>query len=80
MSINIGLGVPLVRLYVFTKKYISICIYPFSGIHNTSLTSAYFGLDIFKRECLEYLYLFIYSTPHETQFLSYSYVYNDEAA
>jgi hypothetical protein len=28
-----------------------------SRIHNTSLTSAYFGLD--KRECLEYLFIII---------------------
>jgi hypothetical protein len=33
------------------------CIYPLSRIHNTSLVSAYFGLD--KRVCLKYLFLFI---------------------
>jgi hypothetical protein len=38
-------------MYVFTKKkYISMYIYPLSRIHNTSLASAYFGLD--KRECV----------------------------
>jgi hypothetical protein len=43
-------------MYVFTKtKYISIYIYPLSRLHNTSLVSAYFGLD--KRECLEYLFI-----------------------
>jgi hypothetical protein len=34
------------NMYVFTKKnYISIYIDPISGIHNTSLTNAYFRLD-----------------------------------
>jgi hypothetical protein len=37
-------------------------IYPLSRIHNTSLTSAYFGLD--KRECECLGYLFIYSKDH----------------
>jgi hypothetical protein len=32
-------------------------IYPLPTIHNTSLVSAYFGLD--KHKCPEYLYLFI---------------------
>jgi hypothetical protein len=42
--------------YVFTKKkYISMHIYPLSRIHNTSLVSAYFGLDQREYECLEYL-------------------------
>jgi hypothetical protein len=45
-------------MYVFTKKkYISMYIYQLSGIHNTCLVSAYFGLDKRDCECLEY---FIY--------------------
>jgi hypothetical protein len=35
------------------KKYIGI-IYPLSRIHNTSLTSAYFGRDNRECVCLEY--------------------------
>jgi hypothetical protein len=43
-------------MYVFTKKkYTSSVIYPLSTNRNTSLISAYFGLD--KRECLEYLFI-----------------------
>jgi hypothetical protein len=30
-------------------------IYPLSRIHNTSLVSAYFGLDKRECECLEYI-------------------------
>jgi hypothetical protein len=32
-------------------------IYPLSRIRNTSLVSAYFGLDKRECECLEYLFL-----------------------
>jgi hypothetical protein len=43
-------------MYVFTKKkYISMYIYPLSRIHNTSLISAYCGLDKRDSECLEYM-------------------------
>jgi hypothetical protein len=45
-------------MYVFTKKNLSMYIYPLSRIHNTSLVSAYLGLD--KRECEGLEYLFIY--------------------
>jgi hypothetical protein len=31
-------------------------IHPLSKIHNTSLVSAYFGLDKRECECLEYLF------------------------
>jgi hypothetical protein len=39
--------------------HIRMYIYPLSRIHNTSLVSAYFGLD--KRDCeyREYLFIFI---------------------
>jgi hypothetical protein len=56
----LGLGVCYVYyVCIYKKKYISIFIYPLSRIHNTSLASAYFGLD--KRECgcLEYLFIYI---------------------
>jgi hypothetical protein len=47
-------------MYVFTKKkYLSMYFYPLSRIHNTSFTSAYFGLDKHECECVEYLLLFI---------------------
>jgi hypothetical protein len=54
----LALGVSMYNMYIFTKKKnISMHINPLSRIHNTSLVSAYFGLD--KRECLKYLeYLF----------------------
>jgi hypothetical protein len=45
-----------IYLYVFTKKK---CINPLSRIHNTSLISAYFGLDRRECECLEYLFVLI---------------------
>jgi hypothetical protein len=42
-------------------------IYPLSGIHNTSLTNTYFGLN--KRECeckcLEYLFILVKLRRHE---------------
>jgi hypothetical protein len=40
-------------------------IYPLSRIHNTSLISAYFGLD--KRECKCLNYLFIIITRRRLQ-------------
>jgi methionyl-tRNA synthetase len=44
---------------MYLQKKIKVCINPLSRIHNTSFTSAYFGLD--KRECesLEHLFTFI---------------------
>jgi hypothetical protein len=46
----LGLRVSMYNMYEFTKKKcIQVFIYPLSRIHNTSLISAYFGLD--NREC-----------------------------
>jgi hypothetical protein len=45
------------------SKYISMYIYPLSRIHNTSLVSAYFGVD--KRESLEYLVIYYFITLKE---------------
>jgi hypothetical protein len=45
-------------MYVFANKGISMYIYPLSRIHNTSLVSAYFGLDTRECECIEY-YLYL---------------------
>jgi hypothetical protein len=41
----LGLGISIYNMYVFTKQIIN----PLSRIHNTSLISAYFGLE--SREC-----------------------------
>jgi hypothetical protein len=41
-------------MYVFTKK-MYICINPLSRIRNTSLISAYYGLDSRECKCFEYL-------------------------
>jgi hypothetical protein len=48
-------------MYVFTKKnvYKYLYINPLPRIHNTSLISAYFGLDSRECKCLEYLYFII---------------------
>jgi hypothetical protein len=35
-------------------------IYPLSRIHNTSLISAYFGLDKCECECVEYYFIYLY--------------------
>jgi hypothetical protein len=45
-------------------RIVCMYIYPESGIHNTSLVSAYFRLD--KRECeyLEYLLLLLFTLLH----------------
>jgi hypothetical protein len=39
------------------KKCKQVCIYPLSRIFNTSLISAYFGLDSRECKCLEYLFI-----------------------
>jgi hypothetical protein len=62
----LGLGVSMYNMYVFAKK-IKVCIYPLSRIHNTSLISAYFGLDSRECECLEYLYLLAMETMSTLQ-------------
>jgi hypothetical protein len=51
----LGLGVSMYNIY---KKYVHkyLCIYPLSRIYNTSLISAYFGLDSRECKCLEYLF------------------------
>jgi hypothetical protein len=52
----LGLGVSMYIMYVFTKTmYVSMYLLPLSRIHNTSLISAYFGLDSRECKCLEYL-------------------------
>jgi hypothetical protein len=51
-------------LYI-TKKIYKYVYYPLSGIHNTSLTRAYFGLDKRECECLEYLFICRHSTKYE---------------
>jgi hypothetical protein len=44
------------EVFYFYGQALTMYIYPLSRIHNTSLVSAYFGLD--RRECesLEYYY------------------------
>jgi hypothetical protein len=53
------LGVYIYNKYVFTKNCIKY-INPLSRIHNTSLISAYFGLDCRECKCLEYLFIYRY--------------------
>jgi hypothetical protein len=54
----LSLGVSIYNMNVFTKKCTKVCINPLSRIRNTSLISAYYGLDSRECKCLEYLYLF----------------------
>jgi hypothetical protein len=49
----LSLGVSMYNMYVFTKKKLGMYL---SRIHNTSLISAYFGLDSSENKCLEYLF------------------------
>jgi hypothetical protein len=62
MSVCIGSGcfLCITCMYLQKKKYISMYIYPLSRIHNTSLTSAYSGLDKRECDCLEYLFTYLY--------------------
>jgi hypothetical protein len=58
MNMSVCIGFSMYSMCVLTKKkYKSMYIYPLSGIHNTSLISAYFGLDKRECECLEYLFI-----------------------
>jgi hypothetical protein len=55
----------------FTKKlYISIYFYALSLIHNTSLTTAYLGLN--NSECVEYLFYFKQSAGTCNLYLYYN--------
>jgi hypothetical protein len=67
MSVCIGSGrfLCIVCMYLQKQKYISMYIYPLSRIHNTSLTSAYFGLDKRECECLECLFIYLFMCQME---------------
>jgi hypothetical protein len=47
----------LCTICIYLQKKMNICINPLSRFHNTSLISAYFGLNSRECKCLEYLFI-----------------------